>query len=58
MGDALNCEQCGRAIAANANLYDDRTEHYFCDDGCLRDWLNDHFDEVVAWYKRMNITED
>lgn len=50
------CANCDRPVGTTA-LLDDRTDNYFCDDGCLRDWLGDNFDEVVAWYRRMNVVE-
>lgn len=36
-------------------VYDEHTQRYFCSEGCFRDWADANFDEVVAFYERMNV---
>jgi hypothetical protein len=50
----MNCANCDRPVDETA-LLDDRTDKHFCDGGCLYDWITDNLDEVVTWYKRMNV---
>lgn len=47
------CAQCKRAIADG--LYDDRAEHYYCDEACFHDWADENFEEVADFYRRMNV---
>lgn len=54
--NGVTCANCDRPVGTTA-LFDDRTDNHFCDGGCLRDWLDDNFDEVVTWYRRINVTE-
>lgn len=55
----MNCANCSAPIrAGKPYLYDDHSEQSFCDDGCLRDWADSHFDVVLAQYRRLNIIEE
>lgn len=51
-----NSSACGRAtVAPEDAVYDDRTSAYYCDEGCFRDWADTHYEEVIAFYERLNI---
>lgn len=47
------CVQCG--VIASEGYYDDRAEHYYCDDRCFEDWADNNFEEITDFYKRMNL---
>lgn len=47
------CDQCGAEV--NVGYYDSRGEQYYCSDGCFEDWADSHFDEVVEFYRRINL---
>lgn len=52
------CAYCNVAIREGYDvLYDENTENHFCDYGCFRDWADDHFDEVLKYYAKLNIYE-
>lgn len=55
----MNCAHCNAQLDATdphtEATYDDNTQRYYCDVGCFRDWADAHFDEVVAYYEKMNV---
>lgn len=47
------CVICG--ANADNGYYDSLREQYYCDHGCFEDWADEHYEEVVDFYRRMNI---
>ena len=41
--------------AAHPQIYDERTEQYFCDIDCLTEYFAENPDDFVEWYARMNV---
>lgn len=51
-----NSATCGRNIEVPEDaVYDDRTSTYYCNEDCFRDWADDNFEEITAFYERMNV---
>ncbi len=57
---ASNACHCGKHLDATDPhtdaVYDDNTKRYFCDVDCFRDWADEHFEDIVAFYEKMNVT--
>ena len=52
----INCVQCDKPIVEESeHYYDSWREHLICSDDCLENWLDDNYDDVQAYYRRMNI---
>lgn len=51
----MTCANCGASIAPDNAIYDDREHIYHCDRACFHEWADAHFDEVTAFYERLNI---
>lgn len=55
----MNCAQCNAILDATdphtEAAYDEQAQQYFCDVDCFRDWADEHFDEVTAYYEKMNV---
>ncbi len=46
------CVSCG---ASEPSLYDERHEHYYCDDDCMLVYLLDNFEDLIDYYKQLNV---
>ncbi|MBW3113531.1 hypothetical protein KYJ26_16880 [Bacillus sp. MCCB 382] len=52
----IYCATCDKAIRQQpAVLYDEHTDLTFCSGGCQRDWVDDNFEKVLAYYNRSNL---
>lgn len=52
-----NSATCGRStVAPEDAVYDDRTSAYYCDIDCWRDWADANYDEIIAFYERLNVS--
>ncbi|QIG62575.1 hypothetical protein [Sporosarcina phage Lietuvens] len=55
----MTCNECNADLnAADPHTdatYDDHAQVYYCDVDCFRAWADGHFDEVTAYYERMNV---
>jgi hypothetical protein len=38
-------------------VYDDKKERYYCDEYCFETWAEDNYDELIDFYKRMNVSD-
>lgn len=53
------CATCYAPIyVGKSAVYDERTNQYFCDRQCFRDWADDNFDEVCEFYESMNVKDE
>lgn len=52
---SISCVVCGGHTLETDALYDEKEEHYYCDDGCFEEWCDDNFAEVVNFYKGLNV---
>ena len=49
------CVTCG---TTSVSLYDERSEFYFCDEQCFREWAEDAGAEIVReFYRELNVSE-
>jgi hypothetical protein len=52
------CYSCQTSIPEDKFVkYDDKADEYFCDEGCFEDWAEYFIDDVIDFYKRMNISD-
>ena len=51
------CAECQRTLSGDTAVYDDHTEHYFCDGRCFYDWTDRHIEKFEAFYASMNATQ-
>ncbi len=51
----VKCAGCGQSTSVETSLVDDRTDNYFCDEACFRQWADDNFEEVAEFYRKMNV---
>jgi hypothetical protein len=58
---AVLVDTCGNCDAAlhegKAMLYDERSEHHFCNEQCFREWASEKgAEKVLAFYRSLNIS--
>jgi hypothetical protein len=53
-----HCASCKAIIAEGKSaVYDENTEHYFCNRYCFEDWADDHFEQVADFYAKLNVSD-
>ncbi|ALX47764.1 hypothetical protein AOX59_03565 [Lentibacillus amyloliquefaciens] len=55
MNENVRCGNCGGFLNRDDTLFDEQAEVFFCDNDCLDEWADDHFDDIMKQYKRMHI---
>ena len=52
----IYCATCDKAIREQPSVYyDEHTDQTFCSGGCQRDWADDNYEKVLAYYNRSNL---
>ncbi|TMN20821.1 hypothetical protein [Lentibacillus cibarius] len=49
------CEKCGGYLPLDNALFDEHEEVFFCEDDCLYEWADDHFESIVEQYKSFHV---
>jgi hypothetical protein len=57
MASGYTCGACQSNIPSGFAKYDDKSEEYFCNEGCFETWAEDNSDDVIEFYKRMNVSD-
>ena len=54
--DLATCNHCYKDIVKGDSVYDDGASYYYCDDDCMRKWVDDNIDYVIEYYIGINKT--
>lgn len=49
-----SCANCGSLRYVSDMVFDEREEHFYCDEGCFAEWASDNADKVNEYYYDMN----
>lgn len=53
----IYCTTCEKPLEQPVVLYDENTDLTFCGGLCFREWADDNFEKVLAYYREMNVTK-
>lgn len=53
--------QCGNCSAVRPHsdmIFDERSEHFFCDYQCFEEWVSENLEEVAKYYYESNCGQE